>query len=239
MFPALLALLPSLIQMGQGIAQKAKAGNLTQSNYVPPSIQNATEMARQGAATPTAPGYTQQINRVRTSTSNTISNAKKVAGDAAQLQSMVGQADAREKQIGQDLTSQNQNFQFNNRQDLMKWLGIRAGSEQGSRNAYNAAKSALIGAGDQNLFNAATGASAVGITALGGQKGDASVLGGSGGTKTMLPGGVNNIQSLIDQKKAGVQLTPQQLQYLKGFGIGDGENAPNASINFDNYQFTN
>lgn len=207
MFPALLALLPSLFQMGQSYSQKQKADNLKPSNYVPPSVQSAVDMATQSAASSTAPGYGNQLQKIKTVGANSISRAKQVAGDANQLQSAVQQVDARERDNTRDLGNRNQEFQFQNRGQLMKWLGIRGASEQRSTDAFNATKSALIGASQQNLYNGISGAAAVGIKAVGSTDGSTS---GSlvGKTGKDLVKAMGDRTSFSDEEKA----------YLKNLG---------------------
>lgn len=208
MFPALLALLPSLFQMGQSYAQKQKADNLKNSNYVPPSVQSGVDIATQGAAASTSPGYANQLQKVKTVGANSISKAKQVAGDPNQLQSAVQQVDARERDNTRDLSNRNQEFQFQNRGQLMKWLGIRGASEQRSTDAYNATKSALIGASQQNMYNGITGAAAVGIKAIGSN--DNTGTSGSLVGKT----GKDLVKSMGDR----TSFTDDEKAYLKSMG---------------------
>lgn len=238
MLPASLALLPSIFQFGQSIAQRNKANNLQQSNYIPPSVQNAVANARLNAGATEAPGQDQALSRIRTSTANSILNAKKTASNAAQLSSSVGESEGREKQDLQGLTANNQAFQFRNRQDLMKWLGIRGEYEQSNYDKFNAAKSALIGASNQNAFNALTGAATTGLVALdkgagldgytlGGQPTSQKVLGAAGMPKNVVlgAGGNNSIlgKTGLDLQKAlksrnGAGLDENEQAYLESMG---------------------
>lgn len=216
MLPALLALAPTAFQIAEGLIQNDKADKLKPSNYVPPSVDSALNMAKANANKTVAPGYGRQLQVLRTGDANSFDRARKVAGDASQLQQQVGNIDARDKEVGKDLTTQNQQFQFNSRQDLMKWLGMRGEYEKSSNDAFNATKSALRGAATQNFFNAATGAAGVGINMLGNPA--SSIIGKTG---TALTNAISGYKG---------KMSPDELMYLKNMGF----NVNNGSLDFGN-----
>lgn len=236
MLPVALALLPTLYQMGKSVAQRQKASELQQSNYIPPSVQNAVATARQmSEGSVSMPGYNQAVDRLKTTTANTIANSRKVAGNSAQLSQDVANASARENQSDQSLSAQNSAFKFSNLQNLQKWLGIRGGYEAKNRDQFNAAKSALTGAADQNMYNGISSAASIGLAAtdkdlysslygkntLGAQPTNASNLGGVGNNSGSVLGAAGN-NSILG--KNGIELA-KAIRSRNGASFDDNEKA--------------
>lgn len=135
--------------------QRKKADNLKPSNYVPEAVQEAVGNART-SSTALMPGYDRTIQKLRQSSANSINSATKVSGTPGQIQQQVGDADAREKESLKDLAVANSSYQAGQKQNLNSLLGLKGGYEKSSFDAFSAAKSALLGASNQNQYNAVT-----------------------------------------------------------------------------------
>lgn len=205
LIPAL-SFLPSAFQLVKGFSQKKKAKDLKPSNFVPPSVESAINMAKADSLRTTAPGYGRTLEKIDAQNANAIDAARKVSSDASTLQASVSESDARRKEILKDIETENQQFQFRSRGDLMKWLGIRGDYEKMSRDSYDAAKSALEGAADQNIFNALTGAVATGITLKGMKENKSQIIGKTGNT-------LNEFM-----KSYTGNITPEEQLYLRNVG---------------------
>lgn len=146
----------ALYQLYQANKQKQLAKRLRPSNFVPNSVKEGVTSARM-ASVASSPGYTRGLEKLRQSSANTVSNIKKVASNAGQIQQAVADADSREKQLGKDLEVYDASVKAQNRDKLTNLLMVQGGYEKQSQDAYNAAKSALTGAAQRNTINAVTG----------------------------------------------------------------------------------
>jgi hypothetical protein len=159
--PLLAPLLATAAQAGyqyfQGRKQKKMANELEPSNYVPPSLKEAVRSSRMEANATTIPGFGRTMEKLRTSTANTVARTTRGTTDSNRIQQSVADADAREKEVIKDLGVANENFRLQSGQRLRGMLGIQAGNERASYDAYVAAKSALTGASMANQYNAFSG----------------------------------------------------------------------------------
>jgi hypothetical protein len=153
--PALTSLATAGYQYYQGARQKKMAAKLKPSNYVPPSVNEAVSNARI-ESNATSPIVTRGLERLKTSTANSIENAKRVGGSAGAVQQAVVDADSREKEMTKDLSVKDAQYRAERKQELNQMLGIKGRYEKESMDAYNASKSALTGASMQNKYNAVT-----------------------------------------------------------------------------------
>ena len=151
----------SLAQAGygfyQGQKQKKMAEDLKPSNFVPNSVKEAVDTARIASSSTQLPGMDSVTNKLRTGSANTINNAERSTNNPNQIQQVVADTDAREKEILKDLAVSNESFRAQNRGQLTNLLGVKGQYEHQSFNAYNATKSALTGAAMRNKYNAVTG----------------------------------------------------------------------------------
>ena len=152
---ALIGLGTAAYSLYKGHQQRKKARQLKNSNYVPPSVQEAVANSRM-AASGTSPEYLRGQQKLRLSTQNTVNNARRVGGSAGQIQQAVADSDAREKEAVKDLEVSDAAYRNNNRLALNQQLGIQGQYEKESYDNYNAAKSALLGAAEQNTYNGIT-----------------------------------------------------------------------------------
>ncbi|MGC3945364.1 MAG: hypothetical protein QM762_12760 [Chryseolinea sp.] len=216
MIPALVALGTAAYQWYQSDQQKKKAKKLKPSNYVPPGTEEALTNARMDA-TAQSPGYARGLEKLRQSSATTIANAKRVGGNPAAIQQAVADTDAREKEAIKDLQVSDEAFRASNRKDLNRQLQIKAGYQKDSYDAYNASKSALIGASQQNKYNAITQLGEGVINSL-----PDSAIAGKTGTATTPTSAADAARSL-----SGVNLdnmTDGQIQELyRRMGISKGK----------------
>jgi hypothetical protein len=152
---ALIALAQSGYQMYKSHQQKKKAEEMKDSRYVPPSVQQALASAN-SEATQLSPGYSRSVEKIRQSSATSINNAKRIGGSSNQIQNMVNNVDAREKEAIKDVEVSENAFKARARDNVRGLMMTKGGFEKDSRDAYNAAKSALIGASEQNKYNAIT-----------------------------------------------------------------------------------
>jgi hypothetical protein len=149
----------ALAQAGYGMyksqQQKKAAKKLKDSNFVPTAVEEAVQSSRL-QANATSPEYQRGLEKLKQSTANTISSSKRVGGTAGQIQQSVADADAREKENIKDLSVAAAGTKAQARGELQNLLLTKGGYQKESRDAYNASKSALLGAAEQNQYNAIT-----------------------------------------------------------------------------------
>jgi len=146
-------------QAGYGLykshQQKKAAKKLKDSNYVPTAVEEAVQSSRL-QSNATSPEYQRGLEKLKQSSANTISTSKRIGGTAGQMQQSVADADAREKESIKDLSVAASATKAQSRGELQNLLLTKGGYQKESRDAYNASKSALLGAAEQNQYNAIT-----------------------------------------------------------------------------------
>ncbi|MEJ7644272.1 MAG: hypothetical protein WKF87_06735 [Chryseolinea sp.] len=135
--------------------QKKAAKKLKESNWTPPAVEEAISSQRL-AANASSPEYARGLERLKQSTANSIDASKKAGGTSGQIQQGIADSDAREKENIKDLQVADASFKNDARDRLTNLLQTKGGYQQQSRDAFNAAKSALTGASEQNQYNAVT-----------------------------------------------------------------------------------
>ncbi|HEY0770247.1 MAG TPA: hypothetical protein VGD31_07915 [Sphingobacteriaceae bacterium] len=151
---ALVALGQAGYQYAQARKQDRLADSLKHSNYVPPSVEEAVSNTRREANATSGPYMKRGLEKLRTSTADTVARAKRVGGSAGQVQQAIADADQREKELIKDLEVSDAAYRGQKRQELNQNLRLKGNYESMSRDAHNAAKSALRGASSQNKYNA-------------------------------------------------------------------------------------
>lgn len=188
--PALLALIPSLIQMGQGIAQSAKANKIAKSNQRPTYSSTAYKIpdeikeyvARTKAMMNTRlPGQNLMENKIDANTSNAIAGIQQSGNSSADIINSIsginGQQNDAYNNLGIAGVQRYDQMQGNVNNALLtsaqykdRAYDINSGNRQ-AEFEYNqnqpyqaraAAASALTGAGQQNIYNGIQGASNIG-----------------------------------------------------------------------------
>lgn len=165
--PAVLSLAPSLVQGVMGIAQNRRANKVRPDSYVPPSLNRAIGINESLASKSVSPGYNQAIQDINEAQESTMDAAIQAGGNASQIQETISRADAGTKNTLRALQANNENYRENNLLRLNNSLIQKSDFEQRNRDKYNAAKSALRGASQQNLYNSITNAAEAGILGLG------------------------------------------------------------------------
>lgn len=197
--------------MYQGHKQKKMADNLKPSNYVPPSVKEAIATSRMGVNA-NAPGYARMMDRLKTSSANTVARASRISNNPAQVQQTVADTDAREKESIKDMEVANEGFKNENRNRLTQLLGMQGGFEKASMDAFNSAKSALLGASMQNKYNA--------ITTLGENLiYSADGKGAFGQNSVVGKKGEDLAKTLARVQKSGRTLTVDEIAYINQIGL--------------------
>ena len=185
--PALLALIPSLIQMGQGIAQGARARKIASGNqrptYTATPYKIPDEIAQYVARTKAQvntrlPGQSLMENKIDANSSNAIAAIQQSGNSPADIINSIsginGQQNDAYNNLGIAGVQRNDQNQANVISALITAAkykdhayNVNSGNEQ-AEFEYNqnqpyqanaAAASALTGAGQQNLYNGLQGAS--------------------------------------------------------------------------------
>lgn len=188
--PALLALIPSLIQAGQGIAQSVKANKIAKSNIRPTYSSQAYKIpdeikeyvARTKAMMNTRlPGQNLMENKIDANTSNAIAAVQQSGNSSADIINSIsginGQQNDAYNNLGIAGAQRYDQMQGNVNNALLtsaqykdRAYDINSGNKQ-AEFEYNqnqpyqaraAAASALTGAGQQNIYNGIQGASNIG-----------------------------------------------------------------------------
>jgi len=214
--PALIALGTAGYQYYQSRQQEKKAKKLKPSNYVPASVNEAIASSRM-AASSQSPGYNRGLEKLKISSANTIDAAKRVGGSSTQIQQAVADTDAREKELVKDLQVSDESFRNSNRNNLNNLLMTKGAYQKDSFDAYNATKSALLGAAAQNKYNAVTTLGEGVVNSLPDSAFESKVK--TGDNITGKTGGALT-RALTKQEKGSSTLTPEQIEYLKKLGIG-------------------
>ena len=192
----------------KGHQQRKKAKKLRETNYVPPALEESIASSRLAAAA-SGPGYNRGKEQLGQSTTNAVNALRRTGGSAGAIQQAVADADARQKEGIKDLEVSDQAFKNQNRQTLNQQLGQKGMYQKESFDAMNAAKSALLGASEQNKYQAVQH----GLTA-------ASIVGQNVGKGKF---GDPNLDKMGQSKDVGVQgiagyntrnMTPEQLKRL-------------------------
>ncbi len=166
--PTALALAPALVQSVNAFTQSRRANRLEKNEFVPPSLDRSINIAESRASKSVAPGYNRAVETLNQVTANTVDNAKRASTNAAAVQQMVSASDINAKKNIADLQAANEEFSDRSALQLQDRLVQRGEFEQYNEDQYQAARSALRGAAQQNTFNAITNAAEVGILASGG-----------------------------------------------------------------------
>jgi hypothetical protein len=153
--PALLMAGQVGYQLYQAHQQAQAAKKLKQSNYVPSAVNEAITSAKIDSNA-SSPMYRRGLEKIGQSTARTLDAAKRIGGSSSSLQQSVTDADAREKEVLKDLEVSDASFRAQSKQNLQGLLMKKGQFQQQSKDAYDSAKSALIGASKQNVFNAIT-----------------------------------------------------------------------------------
>lgn len=188
--PALLALIPSLIQAGQGIAQSVKANKIAKSNIRPTYSSTPYKIpdeikeyvARTKAMMNTRlPGQNLMENKIDANTSNAIAAVQQSGNSSADIINSISGINGQQNDAYNNLGIQGANrydtLQENVNNALLtsaqykdRAYDINSGNRQ-AEFEYNqnqpyqaraAAASALTGAGQQNIYNGIQGASNIG-----------------------------------------------------------------------------
>jgi len=161
-----LAAIPMIQQMITSQRQRKEISQLTKSG-LQPATRESLAVSRGLANQTVSPEYNRGVQAMEKATANTITGAKSLLKNPADIQAVVGEADARTKEGIKDLNVKNQLFKLDNTRFYSNTLDKVGAQQQHNEDALNAAKSALTGASMQNSYNATTGLASTGILAAG------------------------------------------------------------------------
>lgn len=181
MLPALaLALLPAAYQGIQGVRQHRLAKRLKESTFIPPELMMNRNLAEQQAYARRAPGQAFAEEQIRRGTANQIAGAQRsFGGDANKVAAVTAAATAAGNDANSRLQAQGMQFSEQAMGRLGQANNAIAGQKRQNRDEFNRAKSDLIAAGDQNIFNAVSNAATAGVTAIQANEGNDNNGGGN------------------------------------------------------------
>lgn len=188
-------------QTALGIYQLMKAKRLKKDNYVPESLQNNIRQAEALSNKGKYIGQDYDESQVRRNSANAIGSAKEATNSSANLLNTVSAIQSKENDAMGGIANKALQFQHINRMNAQNLRGQRAGIEMDNMKRYWAAKSALKGAGIQNLMQgqasihqgAGNFLDSMGGGMGGGMMGGGNLASGAGGAQqnnpmTMMPG---------------------------------------------------
>jgi len=188
-------LVPELIKLGSGIAQKIKAKKLGKGlkrpEYkVPGSVREAVSNARIAAINPEFAGQRAIESKLSASTSAGISRMKEATSSGTELLNTISGLQGQESAGIRDIGISAQQAQVQDMANLDRALSTQAGYEDKAfeRNKMQpfeetaAAVAALKGAGAQNIYSAAAGLGKGAQLLGGGAGGDVAGAVGAAGT---------------------------------------------------------
>ncbi len=164
---ALIAGIPSLVQLGAGIFQKHKANNLKKSNYVPPQLIMNRDLAMQQAYSRRAPGAAFAEEQSRRLTANQIAGAQRMfGGDANKIAAISSGAVAGAQDANKAIASQGQAFSENAFGKLSNANIALANNDRQNQSDYLQTKNALDNAGNTNIFGGISNLSTAALAGL-------------------------------------------------------------------------
>lgn len=139
-------------QSALGIYQLLRAKKLKKDNYIPPSLQQNIQEAETLASKSKYTGQSYDESQVKRNSANAVERAKEGTNSSANLLNAVSNIQSKENDAINQIGNKAQQFQMVNRGNAINLRGQRAGYEMDNMKRYWAAKSALKGAGIQNLM---------------------------------------------------------------------------------------
>lgn len=161
-----LSAIPSLFQFGKAAKQKKLAKELKEDSFIPPALQAKLDAAKIRANATLFPGQPQAEEQIREASAGSINQVRRTASSTSDVLNTVAAIDAQEKNSRVELARTNAEFQNQADRELGTTQSEVAEVEQGNRDQFNAAKSALLGASDQNIFNGLGGLASAGTAFL-------------------------------------------------------------------------
>lgn len=137
--------------------QKKMAKNLRPSNYIPPELKKQLSADERRASINQTKRQIRTNQQIDNTTANTANRIAKVGGSAADVIGAISAVDAKAKnaKIENEVVAE-QEMEMR-RDKLGRTRENVARIQLKNQDEYEAAKSALTGASDQNMFNAITG----------------------------------------------------------------------------------
>lgn len=173
-------------QTALGIWQLIRANKLKKGNYVPESLQQNIREAETLSNKGKYVGQEYDETQVRRNSANAISSAKEATNSSANLLNAGSAIQSKENDAISGIANKALQFRQINRMNAQGLRGQRAGIEMDNMKRFWAAKSALKGAGIQNLMQGQAsihqGAGSFLDSMMGG-------MGGGGGMMNMFGGG--------------------------------------------------
>lgn len=152
----------------QANKQKKAAARIKPSKWVAPSLLKQKGEADILASSSLAPGQTDEQEAARQGTAQFISNVSKTGGGANELINAASAGVGNENRAMRDIAKRSLLWKDQRRADRNRINSQIAAQESENRRQWQGAKSALIGAGNQNMFN---GISSIGTGIAGGLSG--------------------------------------------------------------------
>ena len=159
--PLAIAAIPSIAQMGFGIAQNIQGRNLQRNEYIPPSMKQAVENTRRQASSQRMPGQSEAEDNIR-SMSGATNYATRGMSSGDRLLALSA-SDRNTKDALRSLGTQSAQFQLSNMDAYNTMLQRQGMMEFENEMDFRRQREQLQAAGAQNIFGGLDTASAVGI----------------------------------------------------------------------------
>lgn len=139
-----------------GLFQSHKAKKLKPSTWVPPELRASQAEANRLSTASMAPGQQAEEESIRQSGSQYLTNIAKTGTSANEMQNFAGKAMGAENAMKRDIARRALLWKDQHRANLNAIRGRIAAQQIENRRQYQAAKSALRGAANQNIFGGLT-----------------------------------------------------------------------------------
>lgn len=188
---------PAIAQLITGASQKKKAKNLQASTYIPPALRRKISDLNIRANAGRYAGQDVDEANVRKNVADAMASVKEGTSSSSNILNAASLLNEQANQAFQNIGARAEQVRERRQDDLNRALTEKSGVQMENQRRFQAAKGALSGAGDQNIFNALSNLSSAGLLS--------SVGGGTGGAG------------------AGNMITPDRIQ---GLGMEDLQRMP-------------
>lgn len=135
-----------------GVSQRRRADRLRPSTYIPPSLlQNISETEALERVTK-YPGQELEESRAKKTTQDILGSARQTVRTPGQYLNLVSNIQGRENRQMQDIGQNLLRYREGQRLRKQQFRGMKGGIEYENMRRYWAEKSAMLGAGAQNIY---------------------------------------------------------------------------------------
>lgn len=152
--PMLIGGATAAFQALQAARQSRQARKLRPSSFIPPALREAEDSARREAMSTRFPGQAEEEAGLRQTVADTFHNVARSSTSPATTLNAASRLSAFEQRARREMGAEARRFRAGATDRLRQIQLRRAGIQAENRRQFEAARSALRGASQQNLFNA-------------------------------------------------------------------------------------